>query len=177
MTTTTAPVLDATMPQRGVLLELGCGTGVEAAALAERSPDRRLLATDLSWAMLAEAQRRAEAAGLAGRLTFRQMPAAAAGSLAARYEEGAFAGAYSSFGALNCEPDLRPVATGLATLLPQGAPLVVSVMGRWPLWEMLWHRAHGDLGGATRRLRKPAPSTNAGVPGTALSALPVRYYT
>lgn len=151
-------VLDAVLPSQGLLLELGCGTGVEAVALARGAPARRIVATDLSARMLAQAQQRAAAEGVAAQLAFRCMAAGEAGALREAFGPAAFAGAYSSFGALNCEPDLRRVAAGLAPLLSGGAPFVVSVINRYCLWEIAWHLAHGDVARARRRLeRLPLP--------------------
>ena len=92
-------------------------------------------------------------------------------------------GAYSSFGALNCEPDLHVVAEALASLLPAWAPLVLSMMNRWCLWEMAWYLAHGQPGRALRRVRPYPPPIplpeGEGVPGpvASLSQLPVWYVT
>ncbi len=181
-------VLDAALPREGLLLELGCGTGVEAAALARIAPERRILATDLSPEMLKQAQQRAAAEGVAAQLEWRQMAAGAVGTLAQAYP-GGFAGAYSSFGALNCEPDLRRVAAGLAALLPPAAPFVLSVINRWCLWEMAWYGAHGDWARARRRARPIPPARfpdhphsrsiprEGGPGGLGLTSLPIRYFT
>jgi len=83
-------------------------------------------------------------------------------------------GAYSSFGALNCEPDLGRVAGALAALMPPDAPLVLSVMNRWCLWELAWYLAHGQPRRAMRRLDRGALED---VPeGEVLTTFLVRYY-
>jgi SAM-dependent methyltransferase len=46
------------------VLEAGCGTGAQTLTLARNSPDARITSIDISAASLAEAGRRAEAAGL-----------------------------------------------------------------------------------------------------------------
>src|SRR5215470_8736151 len=58
-------------PAGGRLLDLGCGTGLDAAYLAARG--YQVTATDWSPAMVARARQRAIAAGLGGRLEARQL--------------------------------------------------------------------------------------------------------
>lgn len=122
------------------VLEIGCGTGEEAVALAERGI--RVVATDLSPHMVERTRRKAAAAGLESLIQVRCLAAGQLVALQDEYGKGAFEGAYSSFGALNGEPDLGPVREALATLLRPGSPLVASVMNRFCAFEALWHLAH-----------------------------------
>lgn len=106
------------------VLDLGCGTGTDALALAEAG--RRVHGLDLSPEMIARARSRATG-DAAARLSFEVRAAEEVGELA-----GPFDGAYSDFGALNCaEPGA--VGAGLARVLRGGAPVVLSLIGRWPL--------------------------------------------
>jgi SAM-dependent methyltransferase len=136
------------------ILELGCGTGEDALWLARRGC--RVTATDASGAMLAVAQRKAEAAGLGGLVCFRQLDlrrlpevlADAAGRPAVPYD-----GALSNFGALNCLADRRPLAARLAEWIRPGGRVALVVMGPCCPWEIAWYLAHGQPRAATRRFR------------------------
>lgn len=61
-------VLDSAVPDARTAIDLGCGTGVIAAALATRRPALRVLATDQSAAAVASARATAAANGVAARV-------------------------------------------------------------------------------------------------------------
>lgn len=119
------------------VLDLGCGPGTDFAALV--AAGYRVTALDGSAAMAEEAGRRAGTfAGVAAvqvhRLGIEEID---------RLPPAAFDAAYSSFGPLNCVPDLGRVATLLASRLRPGGVLVASVIGRICPWEMAcyaWRR-------------------------------------
>jgi SAM-dependent methyltransferase len=118
------------MPLGGRLLDLGCGTGEDALTLAASGFTVR--AVDVSPAMIERARAKAGERRIpADRLSFE---VCAAEDVAGR--EGEYDGAYSGFGALNCA-DLGAVGPRLAHLLRKSAPVVLSLMGRWPLPAML----------------------------------------
>jgi len=163
-------LLRGTFPPGGRLLEIGCGTGEEALALARAG--HTILATDVSPAMAARAAAKAHAAGLDDQIKVLALPA---GHLDALRPADPFDGAYASFGALNCEPDLPGVASALAGLLRPGAAFVCSVMARWCPFEMAWFLLHGRPRDALRRLgRGWRTATVVGADGTRVT-LPVRY--
>jgi SAM-dependent methyltransferase len=155
------------------LLEIGCGTGAEALALARLG--HRVLATDISTAMIDAAQAKAQTLGVGG-VTWRVLAAGELVSLVPEFGAGCFDGAYSSFGALNCEPRLEEVAAVLGTLLHPGAVWVASVMGRWCAWEMVWGLVHLSPRQAFRRLARGWTPAGLASPLGRLS-VPVRYYT
>jgi 16S rRNA (guanine1207-N2)-methyltransferase len=68
-TRTLLAALAAAPTPAGTALDLGCGTGILAAALARRSPGLRMLAVDQSAAAVASTVATAEANGLADRVT------------------------------------------------------------------------------------------------------------
>ena len=172
-------VLQETLPVKGLMLEIGCGNGAEAVALARTG--RRVLATYISPGMVEQTRRRTTAAGLSDRVRVVRGAAHELADLSEMTQGTPLVAAFSSFGALNCEPDLRTVAEGLAALLPTDAPLVLSLMNRWCLWELVWYLVHGQPQRAFRRLRSfnPAWATNDptadGPPD--LGNLPVWYVT
>jgi SAM-dependent methyltransferase len=135
------------------VLELGCGTGVEAIYLARRGVT--VVATDPAQAMIAEVQSKLAEGGsahdVAGRITPLVLAARDVWLLIESYGPQAFDGAYSSFGPLNCEPDLAPVADALAALVRPGGRVLISVINRYCLWEAAWYLATGKPRVAFRR--------------------------
>ena len=129
------------------ILELNCGTGIDAVHLAERG--MRVVACDLSPRMIELATGRSSAANVANRAMFRVMPTE---QIAQLVKEGPFDGALSNFSGLNCVQDLSGVAHSLGNLLRPGAIAVLCMVGRIAPWEIVWHLAHGDTKRAMRRL-------------------------
>lgn len=165
-------VLQATFPPASQLLEIGCGTGDEALALGRAG--HKVVATDISAAMIEIAQ--AKTIPGAGRVTWRVLPAGQLADLVSDYGTSFFDGAYASFGALNCEPDLMQTITNLTDLLRPGAPLVCSVMNRWCIWEIGWGLLHLRPSQAFRRLQIGWIEAGLASPEGRL-AVPTRYYS
>ncbi|MGD8624485.1 MAG: class I SAM-dependent methyltransferase [Anaerolineae bacterium] len=165
-------VLQATFPPGSRLLEIGCGTGEEALALGRAG--YRVVATDISPAMIETA--RAKAGAGQDNVTWRVLPAGRLAGLLDNHGPDNFDGAYASFGALNCEPDLAPTLEALAHLLRPGAALVCSVMNRWCAWEIAWGLLHLRPRQAFRRLGKGWHDAGLASPEGRL-AVPTRYYS
>lgn len=148
--------LEDHLPNHGRVLDLGCGTGEDALWLAARGAE--VTGLDAAPAMLERARAKLERHGLGHRAVFECCDLADATGLAGLEASGAtFDGAVSNFGALNCLPDLRPLADVLGRLMRPRARLVVVVMGPFCLWEVLAALAHGSPRGAFRRFRSGAP--------------------
>ena len=145
--------LDDAFRSGDTLLEIGCGTGAEAIHLASRGIS--IVATDAAPAMVAQLEAKLKAGGptahLAARITPVVLPAAELGRLNAGFGRARFDGAYSSFGPLNCEPDLGPVVEALAQLVKPGGKVVVSLINRFCLWETAWYLGARQPGKAFRR--------------------------
>jgi SAM-dependent methyltransferase len=143
----------AAFPPGASVLELGGGTGEDAAWLADRG--RRVLVTDASPAMVAIAG--AKLAGRAAAATAEVWPAEEMEALAAERERSGaprFDGAFSNFAALNCVAELAPVARGLARLLASGAPALLVLFGPFPPGEVVVELARRNPAAATRRLAR-----------------------
>lgn len=145
-------------PPGASLLELNCGTGSDALAMA--AAGRRVLATDASPAMVREAERKWKRAGRPAGVSFRELPFEHLSALGMTR----FDGAYSNMGGLNCMADLRPLFSSLHALLNPGATAVVVVMPDLCLWESAGFLLRGQFGRAFRR-RTPS-GADARVGGT-----------
>lgn len=113
----------------GRLLDIGCGTGIDAAHFAQLGYS--VVATDWSANMAGRTAARATANGLTDRLSAKTLGAQELDRL-----DGQFDGAYSNFGPLNCVPDLRAVSRECKRLLAPGGRMIFSVIGRICPWEM-----------------------------------------
>lgn len=130
--------LDAVFPTNGRLIDLGCGTGLDAVRMAARG--HRITATDWSPEMVQRTRARAERAGVATLCdpVAGSVDAAALGAheLHRLGPDGGYDGAYSNLGPLNCVPDTAAVARECARLLKPGGALVFTVIGRVCPWEI-----------------------------------------
>ncbi|MBV8143595.1 MAG: methyltransferase domain-containing protein [Gammaproteobacteria bacterium] len=123
--------LDSTFAPGSQLIDLGCGTGLDAVRMAQRG--HWVTATDWSAAMIRRTAERAQCEQVPDRVRAVSVGAHELSRLAG---EGAFDGAYSDLGALNCVPDLAVVSRECARLLRPGGALVFSVIGRVCPWEI-----------------------------------------
>lgn len=143
------------------ILELNCGTGVDALRLAERGV--QVLACDASPGMIAKARRRLTQAGLDTHAEFRVLRTEELSELDRNLP---FDGALSNFAGLNCVEDLSVVSAQLAELIRPGGYFILCVFGRYCLWEMLWYLAQGNPAKAFRRLRRNGSVANLGPSAT-----------
>lgn len=142
--------LTACVPAGSRLLDLGCGPGADAAALAAQG--YRITAIDWSPAMVTEARRRVRDAGVADRVDVQQ---AGIHEIDRLERAGApFDAAYSNFGPLNCVVDLPAAARRIADRLAPGGVLVASVIGRVCPWEIALYAARGDFSRAAVRFHR-----------------------
>lgn len=156
----------AELPPRARLLDLGCGTGIDAVYLGRRG--YRVLATDWSAAMVERTRVRIAENGLHDAVRAEAIGMHQLGRLAGER----FDGVYSDLGALNCVPDPSIVARACATLLKPGGRIVASVIGRWCPWEQIYYRLRGSAERA--RLRGAHDSVPVSLNGHRVWT---RYYT
>lgn len=131
--------LDASFPRESDLLDLGCGTGLDAVRMAQRG--HRILAADWSPRMVERARGRAADAGVGDRV---RTASIGAHELERIEASSIFDGVYSNLGALNCLPDLAPVSRECARLVRPGGRLVFTVIGRWCPWEIAYYASRAD---------------------------------
>jgi SAM-dependent methyltransferase len=137
------------LPAGSRLLDLGCGTGIDAVEFARRG--YHVVASDWSPQMVERTRQRATAAQRES-----QVNAAHVGIHQLERLEGEFDGIYSNFGPLNCAPDLHAVASECARLLKPGGKLVFSVIGRICPWEWGYYAMKRRFRRATVRAARGA---------------------
>lgn len=156
------------------LLEIGCGTGIEAIALASSGVE--VVATDLSEQMVTRVRAKARNQRV-GNVTCRLMAAHQIGELVEEFGEASFDGAYSHAGALNMDPLLCEVRSGLGRLLRVGGQFVCTVVNLTSLFEVLFYPLVLRPRKAFRRLGNVVP-----IPITRLEAfnryvVPTQFYS
>lgn len=129
------------------VLEIGCGTGIDACFLAKRGV--RVVACDSSSQMIVAATLRIQENGLQNLV---RPVLLRAEDIAALHARELFDGAFSNFGVLNCVEDVRRMSVDLARLLKPGASALLCWMGSSCAWEIVWYLVHGNGRKALRRL-------------------------
>jgi ubiquinone/menaquinone biosynthesis C-methylase UbiE len=117
-----------------VVLDLGCGTGLEAIPLAMRGV--KVIGVDISEGMLSKLKKKLEILNIKNVEVY-QMPISNISSLIKIYGEESLDGAYSFFGPLNSEPNIYAVNYALYRLLKKGASFIPIVINRWCLYDFL----------------------------------------
>jgi SAM-dependent methyltransferase len=137
---------------RSLLLDIGCGTGLDAVFLANRG--YRVIAVDPSPEMVRRTQERVEQSRLEDRVAVHLLDA----HQLHRLQPLQIDALYSNLGALNCE--LHPPTLSLcAALLRPGGHAILSTMPRITPWEIIYFLLRrGDLRRAFLRIsRDPVP--------------------
>lgn len=139
------------------ILDIGCGTGVDARFLAEHGMD--VVACDSSERMLQVAEQRMNALPRpSGSVQLRLLPAEKISSLGGE----TFDAALSNFGAVNCVGDIAKLATDLAVLLKPRASFLLCLMGPVCMWETAWYLLHGNVAKAFRRFHREGVEAKVG---------------
>lgn len=125
--------LDRAFLPGSTVLEMNCGTGVDAIHLAKRGV--AVCACDISSGMIERARNGAAEAGLDGLLEFRVL---ATENLDQIPPDRRFTGAFSNFSGLNCVTDLGFVSKTLAGRLVPGSRVLLCILGPWAKWEGFW---------------------------------------
>lgn len=146
--------LDRAFPAGAKVLEMNCGTGVDAIHLAKRGI--AVCACDISSGMVERARDNAAAAGLDGLLEFHVLATENLDQISA---ERRFTGAFSNFSGLNCVSDLGFVSKTLACRLMPGAPVLLCMLGPSERWERFWRIIQSRFSNLEQRRSVSATST------------------
>lgn len=137
------------------LLEVGCGSGMETLPLLRDGHE--VVCVDISDRMLDVVREKARREGLSERLETHRLAAAELARHPDGFGRGRFDGAYSTYGAMNCEADLFPFARRLADLVRPGGRFVAGVYNRWCLFELVGYGLTGRFSRAVGRAHEPVP--------------------
>lgn len=138
------------------LLELNCGTGLDAIYFAEKG--HCLLATDNAPGMLAQLDRKVVEKNLGGQIkTFR-----CSFHEIHKIQNKKFDHIISNFGGLNCTDNLKDVLIQLAPLLNDSGKITLMVMPKICPWELIM-AFKGNFKTAFRRFKKNTPAHIEGV--------------
>ena len=136
--------IDPLFKEGDFVLDLGCGTGVDAQHLESRGIS--VYGIDSSSRMVEAARRRGIRADCC--------PIEQLQHIGLKLD-----GAISNFGALNCLPSLTEVAGALARMVRPGGYLALCFMGHFCLWESILYLCQGKTDKAFRRLHRSAGSS------------------
>jgi len=132
------------------VLEIGCGTGVDADYLAHAG--MRVVACDPSEEMLSRTKRRLARGGAGDRVAILSCGLEDLPRFLDALDHGeGFDAVVSNFGALNCVQSLAPFGVIARRYLRPGGTIVLGLMGRTCLWESLYFAARGRPALARRR--------------------------
>jgi SAM-dependent methyltransferase len=135
------------------LLEIGCGSGMETLPLLRDGHE--ILCVDISERMLDVVREKAHREGLTDRLRTERLSAGSLPQLLRTLGPGTFEGAYSTYGAMNCEADLAPIPPALHDLLAPGGRFVAGVYNRWCAFEVVGYSLTGQFERAFGRAGRP----------------------
>jgi SAM-dependent methyltransferase len=136
-----------------VVLEIGAGTGAEAVLIARRVA--RVVATDISPAMVDLLRRKAAARRMSEKMDAVRVAAADIGEVRKMLPGGRVRVAYSFNGALNCEPKLPDFEAELASIVVPGGYFVCSIRNTLCLAEILTYAAILRYSGMVKRKKQP----------------------
>lgn len=156
------------------VLEIGCGTGIEAVALAERGI--HVVATDLSADMVALVARRAANRGLSN-LETRRLAAHEIGTLVHEFGPASFDGVYSHGGVLNMDPQLAAFAGAIPKLLRPSARFLCTVVNQASLFETVFYPIMLRPRKAFRRLGNVIPIPITRDKAHRSYVVPTRFYS
>jgi len=136
------------IPLESKLLDLGCGTGLDAVYLA--SAGYFVIAIDWSSGMVQRAKERIATVNLQDKAEVRHLGFHQLNEFQADF----FDGVYSNLGALNCATKIEDVAVSLSKIMKAGGKLIVSVIGRICPWEWMYYSLTGQWRRANLRFQR-----------------------
>lgn len=129
------------------ILELNCGTGIDAVYFAEHG--MHVLATDLAEGMLQTLRKKTDAKSFPGSIAIKQCSFTSLSELNGKKFDHIF----SDFGGLNCVEDIESVIHSFRPLLHPNGTVTLVIMPRICPWELLL-AIKGNFKTAFRRLKR-----------------------
>jgi ubiquinone/menaquinone biosynthesis C-methylase UbiE len=144
--------IESLIPQGSSILDINCGTGIDAIALAQQG--YIVVGIDIAPKMVERSVAKAAREGLENAKFY-------AGSFERLTETvtGQYDLVLSNFGGLNCVSSLHGVADQVARVTKPGGHFVAVVMPPFCLWEMVAGLARLNVKAAFRRLHKNVAAT------------------
>jgi hypothetical protein len=114
--------------------------------------------------MLEVLERRAREAGVSDRIrTLCSMSSTGLAMIQGEHGRHSFDGAYSTFGALNSDPDIRGTARLISDFLRPGGYMVAVAYNSISVAEMIFSLFTGNMSGMFSRLRNPVRAAESGM--------------
>jgi ubiquinone/menaquinone biosynthesis C-methylase UbiE len=135
------------------ILELNCGTGIDAVFFAEHG--MHIHATDISGDMLDELRKKILLKNLANKISVQQCSY----TELEKIEVKKFEHIFSNFGGLNCAPDLDSIVKQFRLLLKPGGTVTLVIMPPVCPWEIALS-LNGNFKTAFRRFQKQGADSN-----------------
>jgi 2-polyprenyl-3-methyl-5-hydroxy-6-metoxy-1,4-benzoquinol methylase len=139
------------------ILELNCGTGVDALFLAGLGC--QVLALDGSPSMVTIARERVLRAGIQSQI---EVGCLAIEELSALGTERRYDAVFSNFGGMNCVADLNAVGRALASLVKPRGQMLLCLLNRFCLWETTFYLTRFRFERAFRRWRRDGVQARIG---------------
>ncbi|MGI0092174.1 MAG: methyltransferase domain-containing protein [Nitrososphaerales archaeon] len=136
-----------------VLLEIGCGTGVEAIRISKHVS--AVVATDISRRMISFLERKIGFRKLAGKVKVVRLGASEIARAADYLPKGKTRLAYSFNGALNCEIKIREFPFELAKIIQPGGFFICSIRNTLCLSEVVAHALAFQFSRMAPRKKQP----------------------
>ncbi|KAA3598399.1 MAG: class I SAM-dependent methyltransferase [Calditrichaeota bacterium] len=150
-------------PSGSKILEIGCGTGIDAIFLAQKGFS--VTCSDPSEEMLKIVKSKSDKLKI-------QTINSQADKLNKVLTNEDFDGAFSNFGALNCKIDLKKLSEILSKTLKAESYFVAVVMGNFCIWEILFYSLKLNFGRAFFRFGKSYKDVSLGK-----DSVPTRYFS
>jgi ubiquinone/menaquinone biosynthesis C-methylase UbiE len=141
-------------PRNASILELGCGTGIDAVFLAEHG--YQVVASDPAMGMLDMTSDRIRTSGQ--QVSVLQMRAEHLSGI----RDASFEGILSNFGALNCVQNLETVLNASHRILRDNGVFILTLINRFSIVETLAYLRHGKTKEAFRRWHRSGVSVPVG---------------
>ena len=147
-------LLNSTFPKKSHILEIGSGSGAETVEMLKGGHE--VVAVDISQKMLDTLSKKAGAVGLSERLTTIKLRASELQTLTVQYR-GSFDGIYSTYGAINCEPDISMLPEQMYNLTTNEGKVVMGIYNKLCVSDPMLHAVGLKLNRVFERMRAPVP--------------------